>query len=95
MTVFNNADAEYVRWLADNPEGYVLNAERKPQPGYLILHRAACKHIARTAEPPVRWTSSGYIKVCAHSTAVIERWCRKAVNGSPQPCGHCHPYRGS
>ena len=94
MPVFVDADADYVRWLETHPGSYVLNTYRKPHPDYLILHRAACKHISRTAEPPVRWTTGGFIKVCADTTSEIEGWCRDHAGRSPQPCGHCRPYGG-
>lgn len=95
MRVFDNADTDYVCWLEAHPAGYVFNAYRKPHRDYLILHRTACKHVSRTAEPPVRWTTSGYIKVCADTTSEIEGWCRDHAGSAPHPCGHCRPYGGS
>jgi hypothetical protein len=91
VPVFDNDDVAYVAWLYANPGGYVLNTYRKPHPDYLILHRAACKSISRTAEPPVRWTTSDFVKVCAESVAEIDAWCRENAGGAPQPCGQCHP----
>ncbi|MFN8663835.1 MAG: hypothetical protein U0075_18215 [Thermomicrobiales bacterium] len=92
MPVFDNADADYVRWLETHPGGYVLNTYRKPHPDYLILHRATCKSISRTASAPIAWTSGDYIKICADSLGDLEAWSRVAVDGKPQPCGQCHPY---
>lgn len=91
MPHFTDDDAAYLNWLAANPHGFVLNAERNPNPGYLILHRAACKSISRSAEPPVRWTTGGYLKVCAATTSEIEDWCFAQTGGHPQPCGQCRP----
>lgn len=90
MTEFKDDDVAYTNWLAENPNGYVLNTYRKPSPGYLILHRATCKSISRLADPPVRWTTSDFLKVCATDISEIEDYCRK-VGGSPQPCGQCRP----
>ena len=91
MVECKDDDVAYVDWLAANPHGYVLNAERNPRRGYLILHRAACKFISRSAEPPANWTTGGYLKVCAATISEIEDWSRREAGGSPQPCGHCHP----
>jgi hypothetical protein len=90
MQVFDNEDEAYATWLDHNPRGYVLNTYRSPKREYLILHRATCKSISRTAEPPVRWTTGPYTKVCANSVAEIEVWCREEVAGAPQRCGQCH-----
>jgi hypothetical protein len=89
--VFDRNDAAYVDWLEANPHGFVLNSYRRPQPGYLILHRVACKSVSRTAEPPVRWTTSDYVKVCATDVAAIRAWCRQEAGGQAQPCGQCRP----
>lgn len=91
MPVFDHADEAYVTWLESNPHGFVLNTYRLPNPDYLILHRATCKSISRTAEPPVRWTTSDFVKVCADNVAEIEAWCRAKAAETPQPCGQCHP----
>lgn len=95
MPMFDNADVEYVRWLETHPQGYVLNTSRSPRPDYLILHRASCKSVSRAAEPPVRWTTGDYIKVCAGNPAEIEHWCRQERGASPQPCGQCHPFNNT
>jgi hypothetical protein len=91
MLVFDHDEEGYAEWLEANPHGFVLNSYRRPKRGYLILHRAACKSVSRTAEPPVRWTTSDFIKVCATNVVDIEAWCRKETGGNLQPCGMCHP----
>ena len=40
-------DGEYLDWLADHPEGFVLNRWSKPSPRYLVLHKATCYSISR------------------------------------------------
>ena len=91
MPVFDNADAEYVRWLEAHPGGYVLNTYRKPHPGYLILHRATCKSISRSATTSIDWTSGDYIKACPDSIPDLAAWCRVVAGASHQPCGQCRP----
>jgi len=39
LTHFVNDDG-YLRWLAQNPNGFVVNSNRVPVSSYLILHRA-------------------------------------------------------
>jgi hypothetical protein len=36
-TEFVDEDDRYLDWLADHPNGFVLNCGRKPSPSYLIL----------------------------------------------------------
>ncbi len=91
MTKFDRDDDGYLDWLEANPHGFVLNSYRRPHPRYLTLHRATCKSVSRTAEPPVRWTTSDFIKVCSADVADIDAWCRTEVGGTPQPCGMCDP----
>ena len=91
MVTFDRDDEAYVTWLAAHPHGFVINAHRTPQPDYLMLHRATCAFISRTAEPPVRWTTSVYIKVCADTIAELTEWSRTVDGGTLQPCGKCCP----
>ena len=42
LTHFVNDDDGYLRWLAQNPDGFVVNSNRVPVSSYLILHRASC-----------------------------------------------------
>jgi len=38
-------DQGFLAWLEANPDGYVVNAERRPRPNYLVLHRSVCSHL--------------------------------------------------
>ena len=49
FTQFVNDDDGYLRWLAQNPDGFVVNSNRVPVGSYLILHRASCKWINTSA----------------------------------------------
>lgn len=65
---FVDDDAGYLRWLVNNPRGYVVNAQRTPKPGYPILH--PCKKRWRAA----RLTSGTSPKNCARwGVAVASR----------------------
>jgi hypothetical protein len=40
---FSGDDESYRAWVARNPQGYVVNTDRTPKAGYLIMHRATCE----------------------------------------------------
>ena len=83
---FMDDDNGYIAWLAEHPDGCVLNCGRPPQRSYLVLHRAKCGTISGT--PGRLWTVT-YQKVCAETLKEIEAWTRPI--GSPTCCGICKP----
>jgi hypothetical protein len=90
MTIFRNDDAAYRAWLAANPEGLVVNAEKAPAARYLKLHRAACPHIKAWADRNP--TSTTYIKICSLDLGSLEAWARTATGGGVlDPCPTCQP----
>jgi hypothetical protein len=42
MRIFEDDDAGYHAWIDGHQHGFVVNSYRKPDPLYLILHRATC-----------------------------------------------------
>src|SRR5271165_6643172 len=86
---FVNDDEGYVRWLTDNPRGFVVNSHRRPVSTYLNLHRASCNHI----RPPAytNFTTTDYIKTCSTEVAALAEWARREVGGDLDPCGICKP----
>lgn len=89
MERFENDDEDYLRWLADHPGGFVVNCERSPKPGYLMLHRATCRDISTSAR--TNYTTTDYMKVCARDRSELERWAAGEIGGELQPCRHCSP----
>jgi hypothetical protein len=81
VIVFRGDDAAYLRWLADHPGGYVINAERNPKPSYLKLHRATCTWMSGRGKPGA-YTERDYIKVCSTSKPALRRWASDTVGGS-------------
>jgi hypothetical protein len=63
MRRFIDDDAGYLRWLAANPDGYVINAARTRTSGPLVLHHASCRTINGVPSRGTRWTGP-YIKLC-------------------------------
>jgi hypothetical protein len=64
MIEFRDDEAGYLSWIASNPDGFVLNVRRTPDPDYVVLHRASCRSISTTREPGA-YTCRGYRKICA------------------------------
>lgn len=86
---FVNDDDGYLRWLGENPLGFVVNSEKTPKAGYLVLHRASCGHIGSPSRS--NWTSAGYIKTCSPDRKVLDEWAAREVGGTLAPCGACKP----
>jgi hypothetical protein len=77
---FNNGDDPYYTWLAEHPDGYVVNTHRNPKPSYLQLHVATCKHISSPQEAGA-YTERDYIKFCSTNRRALERWAEDEVGG--------------
>ena len=93
FTQFVNDDDGYLRWLTQNPDGFVVNSNRVPVSSYLILHRASCKWI--NTPDRTNWTTTGYIKTCSNDLTVLSEWAEHEVGGSLKPCKTCQPDSGS
>lgn len=91
MRKFDGEDDDYLAWVENHQGGFVVNSYRIPKKSYLILHRATCKHISRTAPERIRWTSGDYIKICSTSVSDLEQWARDNADESLSHCGQCHP----
>lgn len=87
MTRFVDDDDGYLAWIAQRPDGFVLNTQRTPKSNYLRLHRATCRTIIILQPGASRWTMD-YIKICGTRTE-LESWARDAVGGAVQPCPLC------
>jgi hypothetical protein len=85
---FVKDDASYLGWLAQHPDGFVLNTTHPPSASYLMLHRANCRTI--NGQPANGKTFTGdYEKVCG-SRDELEALAR-TVGGEAQGCGLCRP----
>ena len=99
---FDNSDIEYHSWLAQHPDGHVLNLRRNPSSVYCVLHRARCYSIAHQNGEPGRFTQRQYIKVCADEVAPLATYASGlkkrtgafvATGSAPfsKRCGLCAP----
>lgn len=84
--VFKDDDGGFFRWLDEHPDGFFINADRNPKPGYLVLHRSGCPHFDRA--PGVHWTRD-YIKVCCAARSDLTKWATAEVGGDPALCTRC------
>jgi hypothetical protein len=84
---FLDDDAGFLAWLAQHPEGMVLNVERRSA-RHARLHRAGCPTLAGGAGKT--WTLS-YRKVCGTDRGALEAWTRDEAGGDPDPCKRCKP----
>lgn len=91
---FEDDDQGYLSWVADHPEGLVVNCLKNRSGGYLVLHRATCRHIATPNRS--NWTTNEYMKVCAPDEADLARWVARGnfsrtLTDPEARCGNCRP----
>lgn len=91
MTVerFQDRDADYLDWVAENRAGYVINVSRSGR-GTARLHRASCRTI--TNRPPL---TGPYIKICAITSAALDQWALSNSGALPERCRTCQPSLGA
>ena len=87
IDIFQDDDVGYRTWMYANPSGYVVNAERNPKPGYLVLHTAMCDTISPA--PDKAWTDQ-YIKICSMKRFELDAWAR-GLGGRLSECSFCEP----
>jgi hypothetical protein len=86
MRHFVDDDAGYLGWLADHPQGFVLNTGRSPSAAYLMLHRASCGSIRGTPARGITFTGD-YSKVCG-GREELDAFARQ-VGGMTTSCRLC------
>jgi hypothetical protein len=72
MRIFED-DAGYLAWIDGHQHGFVVNTFRKPDPRYLVLHRASCHTIRGKPARGHRWTTGDFIKACSETRAPFSR----------------------
>lgn len=91
MEEFTDNDQGFIAWRDSHPDGFIVNAQRRPRADYLMLHRAICPHL-RWRNKAVNWTKD-YVKFCSMDVAELNRWASRSVAGfhGLQPCTTCKP----
>lgn len=91
--VFHDDDAGYVRWVAENPAGYILNIQRGLSAGDARVHTAACRHVTRAIEASAsgnRRLTITYIKVCSSYATELDEWSIQRVGVEIRRCPSCN-----
>jgi hypothetical protein len=86
ITLFQDDDRGFFDWLADSPDRYFINTERKPKLSYLVLHRPNCRHF--TGNPALHRTKD-YVKYCSSCREDLETWTADTLGSDPTPCPTC------
>ena len=97
VELFDRDDDAYLDWISKHRFGFVVNGRRSLDPGYLVLHRAACAMVSAYPdmdENPGGFTERAYIKYCAESRNELARFLAGLI-GSKHPfskeCSLCKP----
>jgi len=80
MKMFFNDDHGYRSWLNENPDGFVLNARKKPTQESLYIHASKCPSISDDLE---NYTNGIYQKICAPQLDRLHDWAREADGRDP------------
>ena len=100
MTIIHfDKDEDYCKWIADNPDGFVVNTRRPYSPSYMVLHMASCKDISEPSheKTPGGFAERQYAKVGSLDIESLRQWAKE--NGRDDgsfttECGHCKPTTG-
>ena len=87
MEFFIDDDPGYLRWLHENPSGFVVNADPSPNSSYLRLHHAGCRTISGPPATGRAWTVTS-TKTCG-TRQELEAWASAVIGGSLSPCPTC------
>ncbi len=90
MIIFDNDEAEYLRWVKAYPTGFVINAVKmQSQEAPYMMHRADCWTIA--TNPAGNFTTTGYKKICSLDKQELIDWWRKYSSKEYRACKTCKP----
>ncbi len=96
VSMHDGDDEAYLRWLADNPEGFVLNSRRTGWERSCSVHRANCAHIRvlRNNDAPGGFTQRTGIKLCGGSIPALLAYLDTISTGrsiTVKRCRRCDP----
>jgi hypothetical protein len=87
MLIFDNDELGYLRWVHDNPNGYVINVIKVGHVPYM-LHKATCKDIS--TDQRTNYTTTTYMKICSLDRQASINYGRKnSINFNL--CKRCRP----
>jgi len=88
---FRDDDDGYLSWIANHPDGYVINIVRGHTPAGARIHRADCWTVSRPGGRGASWTEGQYVKICADRFSDLEHWAAIMVPGPIDTCQTCSP----
>ncbi len=86
MIIVIDDDDLFLDWMKNNPNGFVINAHRKPTSIYLKLHRSSCHTLHD--QSVMNWTRD-YLKACASRQNELVDWCHYWFQSPPKECSFC------
>jgi mannose-6-phosphate isomerase-like protein (cupin superfamily) len=93
VRVFDNQEAEYLNWVQNNPQGFVVNVDRKGQdPAYPMVHLAT--HLAVSSPKVENYTTHEYIKICSLELAELETHALATFGRRLNRCKTCMRQEG-
>jgi len=96
LVEFSENEKEFQAWLAQNPDGFVINTRRNRPPSYMVLHRATCSKIweyNRMARPG-GFTERNHIKICSSTKRNLSDWVKlngRSDGSFSKRCSFCKP----
>ena len=92
--VFRNSEADYLQWITENSDGYVLTTTASAPTSYMSLHRANCRMISSYMKNMAKgaFTERGYIKICSTHQGELLAWIgNQGGSGFSKRCTICKP----
>jgi hypothetical protein len=78
-------DDGFRRWVRENPDGWVVNANRGDLPSEVKLHRAWCETITRARVA----LTKDYVKYCGPTRMGLVLWSTARLGRPPGEGCHC------
>lgn len=88
MLTFDNDENGYLQWVADNPNGFVINAPKRSGDFPDMLHRASCKSI--TTDLQTNYTTTTFKKICSIDRQELTDWGDRNSEDF-RHCKQCNP----
>jgi len=86
--VFDKNETGYLRWVATNQTGFIVNTDHDHRSDdYPMVHRAT--HRALTSERRRNYTTGRFFKVCSNDITDLEQSARRVRNRSLTRCAKC------
>ena len=93
--LFNNGDKEYFEWRESNPNGFILNTEKRKETSVFVLHKSNCGHITEyEGFDNGAYTMKNWVKIASNNVAEIVEFCQEKkhnFNGTFKLCKSCTP----